>query len=152
MRLLIVLAASLLAGCAAPEGLGFSGGSDEAREPYFAQHREVVDGEHERRFAFPVEDGAALVNVTIVMDPRTNGLPLPEAAPARLDVAVLSPSGEALNGAILDAQRRSATFAVPAPVAGAHTVAIQGFGAAPEVDGERYGASYVLTIEVVYAG
>lgn len=150
--LVLLALATGLAGCAAPESLGFAAGEPAPREPFVREERVLVDGEHARDFDVPVEPGARLVNVSIALEPRTNGLPLPEASPARLHVALLGPDGGAIHGAILDARRTNATLLVEAPAAGPHAVAVRGWGFAPEVDGDPYGARYRLVVEVLYAG
>lgn len=151
MRAALVLVPLLLAGCAAPEGLGFAGGDDAPRDPYYKEHREVVSGAHNKTFDVPVDVRAALANVTIALDARTNGLPLPESAVAQLDVVLLSPGGEPLGGTAIDMQHRSASLLVEDLAPGTYHVRVSGFGAAPELDGRTYGAGYLLTIEVVYA-
>lgn len=152
MRWALMLLPMLLAGCASSEGgLGFAGGDDAPRDPYYKEHREVVDGAHNKTFDVPVEAGATLTNVTITLDPRTNGLPLPESAIAQLDVAVVSPEGEALGGAVIDGQHPRASLLLADLEPGVYHVEVRGFGAAPELDGRAYGAGYLLAIEVLYA-
>lgn len=151
MRWALVLVPLLLAGCASPEGIGFSGDADAARDPYYKEHREVVSGAHNKTFDVPVEAGATLTNVTIALDARTNGLPLPDSAVAQLDVVLLSAAGEALHGATIDGQHPRASLLVADLPPGLYHVEVKGFGAAPELDDRTYGAGYVLTIEVVYA-
>jgi len=147
-----MLAPLLLAGCVGGDGLGLAGGSDATREPYYKEHREVVSGEHARAFEVPVDAAGSLVNVSIVLAARTNGLPLPDASFARLDVTLLDPAGEAVERAVLDARTPSASLVADGLAPGDYLVEVKGVGAAPEADGRTYGASYVLTIEVAYPG
>lgn len=150
MRWALVLLPLVFAGCASSDGLGFTGGDDAPRDPYYKEHREVVSGAHNKTFDVPVDAGATLTNVTITLDPRTNGLPLPESAVAQLDVALFSPEGEALHAAAIDGQHPRASFLVSDLEPGVYQVEVRGFGAAPELDGRAYGAGYVLAIEVLY--
>lgn len=146
--LVVVLAAA--AGCAAPEPLGSLTGADDARLPYYKEHRAVVDGEHAEAYPFLVEEGARLVNVTLALDARTNGLPLPETPLEWLDVKLVAPDGVILREARLDANAPTATLVVEQPAAGEHRAQITGFGASERIDGEDYGSAYVLAVEVLY--
>lgn len=149
MRLLVVLATLALAGCASPDGIGFARDAT-LPDPYYKEIHELLAGEHHEVYELPVVEGAKSLNVTATLDTRTNGLPLPDAAPARLRVSLLAPDGSELAFAELDPQRPSANLTIEAPGPGEHLLRVDGFGASQPVEGEAYGASYALAIEVLY--
>jgi hypothetical protein len=151
VRWALLLVPLLLAGCTGSDALGFAEGEPGPREPYYKEHRGLVAGEHAARYELPVEAGAEMANVTVLLDARTNGLPLPDAAPASLQVALLAPDGARVREAELDAQNPRAVLALEGPPAGLYVVEVRGLGAAPEVDGRTYGAAYVVGAEVLYA-
>ena len=149
MRLVALLACALLAGCASPEG-GVFARDDALPEPYYKEHSELLAGEHHMVYEVPVEAGAKILDVVATLDARTHGLPLPDAAPARLRVALLAPDGAELAFAELDPQNARGNLTVVMPDAGIHLVRVDGFGASQPVEGEAYGASYTLVSEVAY--
>lgn len=151
-RLAWILAPLLVAGCASSEGVGFAGRNALPPDPYYKEYRELIAGEHHETFRVPVEEGARLVNVTVTLESRTNGLPFPAATPASLRIALLAPDGATeISNATLDAQSPAASLVVEdLPGAGTYTVRVDGFGAAQPVEGETYGAAYILTTEVLY--
>jgi len=149
---LLALALALaifLAGCASSDGIGFAR-DDVAPDPYYKEQRELLAGEHHKVFEVPVLDGARILDVVAALEARSNGLPLPDAAPARLRVALLAPDGAELGFLELDAQRATGNLTVVTPAAGIYLVRVDGFGASQPVEGEEYGASYRLVSEVVY--
>lgn len=149
--LALVLVSLALAGCASEEGaFGFQGATGPM-EPYFREYREVIAGQHAKRFDVPVDAPATLVNVTILLDARTNGLALPEVAPARLDVRLLDPAGALIGEAQLDARRPQAELLAGPLEPGLYAVMVEGFGASQDLEGDDYGAGYVVSVEIVYA-
>lgn len=152
MRLAALLLPLLLTGCLGADGLGFASGGDAPREPYYKEHREIVSGEHARSFELPIEATPNRLNATLLLQTRTNGLPLPDAMVAQLRVTLLDPAGEALGTAAVDGRRPQASLVVEDLAPGSHAVLVEGVGAAPELDGRTYGAGYILTLEVEYAG
>lgn len=146
---LVLLA--LAAGCTGEDG-SFAFQRDEvAREPYFKEYREVVSGSHSRLFEVPVDSPANLVNVTVVLDARSNGLPVPEAAPTRLTVRLLDPAGATLREAQLDARQSAASLVLENAAPGLYRVQVDGFGASQDLDGETYGSGYEVRVDVGYA-
>lgn len=152
MRLAAALLCALaLAGCTQGGGLDLLARDAPAPEPYYKEHRASVSGEHEREYAFEVQEGASVVNVTLALYARGNGLPLPDAAPARLDLELRDASGRVLQRAALDAQRPVASLAPEGALpAGAYVARVTGVGASQTLEGDAYGAAYALTIEVLY--
>lgn len=152
--LLAVALVALSAGCTGvPEALAPLGGGPEAPpEPYYWEYRATVAPQHERSYTVEVGPRAALFNATIHLESRTNGLPLPGAAPAQLTLALVAPSGEVVRSAQLDPQRSSASILVEEfPERGTYTVRVHGGGASGDIEGSDYGASYVLSVEVLHA-
>lgn len=163
MRLAFGLVAALLfAGCSnvSIEGLD---DAEEPREPHYEEHQGLVAPQHDQSYPVQVDAGATLVNATLHLVPRASGLvppgqpvlpggPVPAPAPAQLTLAVLDAEGHAVAGATVDPSSPDVTLLVKeiAPP-GAWTVRVSGTGASGSVDGEDYGASYLLTIEVLYA-
>lgn len=151
MRALALLAVLALAGCASPEGIGFA--RDAAiPDPYYKEHRELLAGEHHRVYEVPVIEGARELRLQATLDARTNGLPVPDAAPASLRVALLAPDGTELAVAELDPRNPQGNMTVTAPSPGVHLVRVDGFGASQPIEGEEYGAAYDLVAEVIYSG
>lgn len=152
MRLALALAfaLSLTAGCA-EEGGGFRfSRANEPLEPYFQEYHEVVAGEHLKRFDVPVDAPARLVNVTVQLDSRTNGLPVPGTPAAQLTARLLDPAGAVVREATLDTRTPVASLVAENAEPGLYALEVEGFGAAQDLDGETYGAGYVATIEVLY--
>lgn len=150
---LLAAVMALSAGCAsAPEGLAPLKRSDGVPEPYYWEYRSTVAPRHERAYEVEIGPRATLLNATLALEQRTNGLPLPDASPAQLTLALLSPSGEVLRSTQLDAQRPIASILLDEfPERGAYTLRVRGAGASGELEGSDYGASYVLTVEVLHA-
>lgn len=156
MRVALLLAPLLMAGCSGVslQGLSPSGGPGE---PWYVEHRDLVAPQHNRTYDLPVDAGAALINATVRLVPQTNGLPsgpgLPAGAvapPARLLLEVFDPSGRRMGEAEADPGEPTATVLVPAPAeAGSWIVRVTGTGASGRLDGQEYGASYLLSIEVL---
>lgn len=152
MRTLAVLVlAGLLAGCTAPQGLRFAGSDGEAREPYYKEWRTFVDGSHLQLYDVPIEPGARSLQISLVLSPRTNGMPLPDLVLARLDLSLSDPQGALLEEASVDVGQRAAHLQVEAPPGGTYVVQVEGVGTSREVDGTRYGDAYTLVVEVLYA-
>lgn len=151
VALLVVLVASALSGCTGGEGLGLGGGADDEREPYYKEWRSFVDGSHLMVYDVPVEAGATTLNVSVVLDPRTNGMPLPDLVLARLDLSLSDPSGAPLLHAEVDVQHRSASLVLSEPAPGRYVVQVSGVGTSQEIDGTRYGDAYTLSAEVLYS-
>ena len=146
----VLLVAALFAGCTQGAGLERLTGGDAPREPFYEEHRAVVAGEHDRSYAFAVEEGSALVNVTLVLDLRTNGLALPERAPAQLRLELLDAADVVLDAVMLDAEHPSASLVAAPSAPGELRARVTGFGVSQAVDGSDYGAAYLLSIEVAY--
>jgi len=119
-------------------------------EPYFAEHRETVSGAHAKRFDVPVQAQANVVNVTVALDARTHGLPLPEVAPAQLSVRLLGPDGAAVREATLDMRAPEASLVAEALAPGLYKLEVKGNGFSQDLDGRTYGAGYVVTIDIAY--
>lgn len=160
MRLLAALSASLLlAGCSGVSVEGLDD-AESRREPHYEEHRGLVAPQHDERFEVQVEAGATLVNATLHLVPRASGLvagapavpgPSPAPAPAQLTLHVLDAAGRAVAGATVDPSSPDVTLLVKEVTApGLWTVRLSGAGASGSVDGQDYGASYLLSIEVVY--
>lgn len=152
--LLAVALMALSAGCTSvPEALApLRDDAGAAPEPYYWEYRATVAPQHERAYEVEVGPRAALLNATLSLESRTNGLPLPGAAPAQLTLALLSPSGEVVRSAQLDPQRTSASILVDEfPERGAYTLRVHGGGASGDIEGSDYGASYILSVEVLHA-
>lgn len=141
--------ALVTAGCTAAEPLGLSDG-DTPREPYYKDYRETVAPHTERAKLFPVEEGALLANVSMVLTQRDSGLPLPEAAPARVHFEVIDPAGRVLGADAVDARDPFATIVLSGPTPGDWTVRLTGTGATGVFEDASYAAEYVLSVEVVY--
>lgn len=151
MRFALLAVAVALAGCADPGGFGFSRETGTQLDPYFHEYREVVAGQHAKTFDVPVDAPAALVNVTMLLDARTHGLPVPDASPAQLDVRLLDPTGAPVKEARVDARAPQASLVATDLAPGLYRVEVEGFGASQQLDGQEYGAGYVVTIEILYA-
>lgn len=139
-----------LAGCTAAEPLGGLSGDDAPREPYYKDYREVVAPHTERTKLFPVEEGALRGNVTLQLAQRDNGLPLPEASPARVTFSVLDPSGSVVDTRTVDATAPVATILLTELRAGDWSVALTGTGASGMLEDASFAAEYVLSVEVLY--
>lgn len=148
--LIVVVFAALLGGCTAEEGAFAFQRGEVALDPYFKEYREVVAGSHSKLFEVPVEAQASVVNVTVQLDARTNGLPVPDATPARLRVQLVDPSGATLREAELDARTPAASLVLEDAPPGLYQVRIDGFGASQDLEGETYGSGYVVMVEVAY--
>lgn len=152
----VLLPALLLAGCSGVrvEGLG---GSEVAHEPHFEEVRDLVAPQHDRTYAVPVDPGATLVNVTLLLSPRTSGVGLPGVpdptnAPAQLTLELIDADGRVVAVDKVDPSEPFATLIVESPEpAGEWTARVAGTGASGRVDGQDYGAGYVLTVEVLYS-
>lgn len=151
MRVALLVVPLLLAGCTGPEGAFSFSRSGDPLAPYFQEYHEVVAGEHAKSFDVPVDAQARRVNVTLQLDSRTNGLPVPGAPPAQLDARLVAPDGTIVREARLDARAPEAALAVEDVAPGMYRLDVEGFGASQELDGQAYGAGYVVTIEVAYA-
>lgn len=151
--LLVAALTALTAGCASvPEGLSPLDGNEAPPEPYYWEYRSTVAPQHERTYAVNVGPRAALLNATLALESRTNGLPLPDAAPAQLTLALLAPSGTVVRSTQLDMQRPSASILVEEfAERGAYTLRVHGGGASGDIEGSDYGSAYVLTVEVLHA-
>lgn len=151
MRALPFVAVALLAaGCTSSEGgLGFGAGTLPP-EPYYKDYRELLAGEHHKDFPLPVEQQARAAIVTVVLQTRDQGLPLPGASPATLTVRILAPDGAILEEAQLDAQRTNASLALDDLAPGRYLARVDGFGVSQDLDGQAYGAEYLLTAEILY--
>ena len=146
-----VLSAVLLAGCQASPSLDRLRGEDVAPEPIFLERQAKVGPSHDARYPVEVGDRAEELRVALRLDARMPALPT-LAPPARLWVEVLSPSGAALHQGTLDASEPAFSFATSElPERGAYVVHVWGQGVSESLEGQGYGASYVVTLEVVHA-
>ena len=152
MRLVATLLAALfLAGCQASPALDRLRGGEAPPEPVFLERRAEVNATHDVRYPVEVGERAVGLNVTLRLDTRAPSLPT-LAPPARLSVEVLSPSGVVLHAGGLDASRPAFSFATgDLPERGAYVVHVWGQGVSETLQGQGYGASYRLTMEVVHA-
>ena len=149
---LLILVPLLAAGCmSSPGGLGFAGDRG-VQEPFYKEYREILAGEHHKDFVIPVEAGANVVNVSVSLRSRAEGIPLPNTVPAQLHVTLLAPDGSALDEASLDARAPDANLTANDVPPGQYLARVDGLGASQPVDGQEYGASYVLATEVTYTG
>lgn len=145
-----ILLPMVLAGCATQDGLGFA---QDARppDPYYKEHRALLAGEHHEVYEVPVNEGARELNVSATLRTRDNGLPSPGVAPASLRVQIIAPDGAPLAERTIDAREGSASLVLTElPGAGAYLVRVDGVGASQPIDGEEYGAEYLLVAEVLY--
>lgn len=143
-----------LSGCTEVSG-GLSrlagGDAPDVPLPYYREYQDEVVGEISRAYAVPVEDGAQRVVATLRLQMHDAGTGLGDASTARLDVRLLDPAGAVVDEAVVDPAHPNATLALDAPTAGEHRVVIEGVGASQTLDDVRYGAAYVLAVEVAYA-
>lgn len=145
-----LLAAVLLAGCQASPTLDRLRGGDPAPEPVFLERRAVVNASHDARWPVEVGERAAGLNVSLRLEARA--LPDVVGGPARLDVEVLAPSGRVLRSGTADAAHPAWSFGTrDLPERGEHVVRVRGHGFSESLQGQGYGASYVLTLEVPQA-
>ena len=148
--LLALVLPALLAGCTGEDGaFGFQR-ADAVLEPYFHEYREIVAGSHAKLFDVPVDATPNVVNVTILLDPRTNGLPVPDASPAQLTVRLLDPSGAPVREATLDTRTPAASLVAEDLAPGLYKVEVEGIGVSQDLDGQTYGSGYVVTIDILY--
>lgn len=149
MRVVVaLLAAALLAGCQASPTLERLRGETSVPEPIFLEHVARVGADHDERYEVEVGERAALLNVTVSLAPR--GASAAGAAPARLDVEILSPSGVALRNATLDAARPTLAFTTDQfAERGTYAVRVRGVGLSQPL-GQDVGAVYVVTLEVLH--
>lgn len=151
MRLVVaLLAAALLAGCQASPTLDRLRGVDVAPDPIFLERRADVDATHDASYPVEVGERAEELNVTLRLVTRAPALPT-LAPPARLSVEVLAPSGAVLASDTLDAGNTDFAFATrDLPERGAYAVHVWGQGVSETLQGQGYGASYVVTMEVLH--
>lgn len=147
---LAVLLAGALAGCAAPETLQIGRGP-AAPDPFYREHRAQVQGEHDERYPLDVDPGATLLNITLLLDARTNGLPLPDTPLARLTLDLHDPSGTLVQSIDVVPDRPTAILRHADPMPGTYDVRIRGIGFSQALDGKDYGAAYLLALEIQYA-
>lgn len=164
MRAVPLLALALplvLAGCAevSIEGLQRA---DEPREPHYEEHRGLVAPQHNETFALEVPSDATLVNATLHLVPRGSGAVPPAApgvpgdasptlAPAQLLLEILDPAGRPLAAATVDPTSPDVTLLVKEiALPGKWLVRLSGSGASGTVEGADYGASYLLTMEILF--
>ena len=145
-----LLAAVLLAGCQASPTLERLRGDAPAPEPVFLERSAVVNATHEAAWPVEVGERASALNVTLRLE--TRALPGFLGPPARLDVSVLTPSGQALHAGTVDATHPTFTFRTEELAErGQYVVHVRGQGFSESLQGQGYGASYVLTMEVPQA-
>jgi hypothetical protein len=151
VRALALLLVSLVTvGCTSSES-GLRLGTDAPPpDPYYQEYRELLAGEHHKDFPLPVEQPARTVLVTVALQTRDQGLPLPDASPASLRITILAPDGTPLQEADLDAQHTHATLALTDVGPGRYLARADGFGASQDLDEKPYGAEYVLSAEILY--
>lgn len=168
MRVALLLAPLLMAGCTGVSIQGLTP-SEAPREPWYEEHRDLVAPQHSRAYEVHVTEEATLLNATVRLIPQTNGVPtgptappaaapattpataLTPPAPARLLLEVFDPSGREVGEAEADPSEPVATLLVQEPAeAGTWTVRVTGTGASGRLDGQEYGASYLLSIEVLH--
>ena len=155
-----LLLAPLLAGCSGVSVEGITS-ADAPREPHYEEHRGLVAPQHNQTYAVEVDADATLVNATLLLVPRASGIvpappampgAAPQPAPAQLTLHVLDASGRAVAAATVDPSSPAVTLLVKEiAVPGPWSVRVAGTGASGSLDGQDYGASYVLSIEVQYA-
>ena len=147
----LLLAAALLAGCQASPTLERLRGSDAAPDPSYLERRVDVGATHDARHPVEVGERAVELNLTLRLDARAPTVPTP-AAPARLAVEIILPSGRTVPLGALDATQPTLSFATrELPERGAYVVHVWGGGVSEAVEGQGYGASYLLTMEVLHA-
>lgn len=145
-----LLAAVLLAGCQASPTLDRLRGVDAAPDPIFLERRADVDATHDASYPVEVGERASELNVTVQLVTRAPALPT-LAPPARLSVEILAPSGAVLHAVTLDAGNPTVEFATrDLGERGAYVVHVWGQGVSETLQGQGYGASYVLTMEVLH--
>ena len=145
----IALAFVLLAGCAASPTLDRLRGAEPPLDPYYKEWHEEVNGTHEKRFTFPVTERSSEINVTVHLTPRASAL---DAAPARLTVQVLLPSGAPIANKTLDPTNRDFHLDTRDLVeTGDYVIAIAGEGVSGGLQGQNYGAAYIVIVEVLQA-
>lgn len=145
-----LLAAVLLAGCQASPTLDRLRGVDVVPDPIFLERRADVDAAHDASYPVDVGERAQELNVTLRLATRAPALPT-LAPPARLSVEVLAPSGAVLHADTLDAGNPMVEFATrDLAERGAYVVHVWGQGVSETLQGQGYGASYVLTMEVLH--
>lgn len=142
-----LLAAVLLAGCQASPTLRQWTGDAEL-DPLVLLEREDVGPTHDRAFPVEVDEHARSLKVGLDLLTRSPALAA-DAPPARLDVEVRSPSGSILwNQTVHPAHPTLAFETKDLAERGAYEVRVRGQGVSQTLQGQGYGASYVLAIEV----
>lgn len=137
------------AGCAERAGgaLDELRGTAGAPEPYFMEYREPVAPQHNASYDVPVGGGALALQVNVDLVSPSEGLP----AAATLRVDLVGPEGSVLATRLVDARTPAASLGLTQMPPGGYIVRVTGGGLPDLHDEARTGASYVLTVEVVYA-
>lgn len=156
MRLVALAMLALLtatAGCA-EMGEGMSrltgGRAPDVPLPYYVEYRADVVPQHDRSYALPVDADATRLTARLVLETRDAGTGLGAFAPARLQLTLHDATGATVATAWADPARPEATLTLDAPAPGDYTARIAGAGISESLDDVRYGAAYLLTVEVAY--
>lgn len=137
-----------MAGCQASPTLQRWSGDAPAPDPIVVLEREDVGPTHDRSFLVEVGDRARELNVSVDLLTRSPALAL-SPPPARLEVEVRAPSGALVRNATLDPSSPRFTFATEdLAERGEYLVRVHGQGVSQTLQGQGYGAAYVLAIEV----
>lgn len=141
---------SALAGCTGAP-LTPSGGTGAAPEPYFESYRDDLGAQYERTYDAPIDERAVELVASLNLTAKAAGLLGAPATPARLTLSILAPDGTILRSADLDASRPAARLDVKDfERNGLHKVRVAGDGFSTQAAGGDVGASYLLTIEILY--
>lgn len=151
-RAVLVLLVAALAGCTgAGDGLGALRG-DAARDPYIHEFRDALSPQYNRTYAFPVDAGAASLNVSSALAMRSGGVLPGQDAPASVTVTLLDPAGQARGVETLDPTQTNASLLLPRPLAvGAWHVQVVGSGGSVDAQAAQVSTVYVVDVAVRYA-
>lgn len=151
-RAVLVLLVAALAGCTgAGDGLGPLRG-DAPHDPYIHEFRDALSPQYNRTYAFPVDAGAASLNLSSALSMRSGGVLPGQDAPASLTVTLLDPAGQARGEQRLDPGQTRASLLLPRPLAaGAWHVQVVGTGGALDAQAAQVSTVYAVDVTVRYA-
>jgi type IV pilus biogenesis protein CpaD/CtpE len=151
VRAVLLLVVTLaLAGCT-DSPLSPSRGPGAIPEPYFEEYRDDLAAQYEKTYDAPIDERAVELIASLDLAAKTAGLLDAPATPAKLTLAILSPDGKALRSADVDAAHPTARLDVKEfERNGVHKVRVTGDGFSTQATGGDVGASYALSIEILY--
>lgn len=146
MRVLLLLAAAALCGCAsAPQGLSQLTQPDAPQPDYYKEYRAAVGPGFSQAYNVSVAPGARVVNATLTLSTQTHGLAAPEFVPATAELALGGQSARA------DPATPQVHVELAQPAPGKHQVWVNATGPSADVAGAGdYGATFLLVVQVAY--